>query len=86
MSQPHKNAFGLELLLRVTICWKKKKNQSYNQVSFVISVDTKRTVECAAILIRILCGTFCLYHDKMFSLTFSRYNIFPYSKNKKKKQ
>lgn len=65
---------------------KKKKNQSYNQVSFVISVDTKRTVECAAILIRILCGTFCLYHDKVFSLTFSRYNIFPYSKNKKKKQ
>uniref|UniRef100_A0A452U5K8 Phospholipase D family member 5 n=1 Tax=Ursus maritimus TaxID=29073 RepID=A0A452U5K8_URSMA len=51
---------------------KKKKNQSYNQVSFGISVDTKRTVECAAILIRILCGTFCLYHDKVFSLTFSR--------------
>lgn len=65
---------------------KKTKNQSYYQVSFGISVDAKGTVECAAILIQILCGTFCLYYDKVFSLTFSRYNIFPYSKNKKKKQ
>lgn len=69
MSQPHKNAFGLDLLLRVTFLLKrKKKNQSYNQGSFGISVDTNKAVECGTILIQILCGTFylVLWQDVLF--------------------
>lgn len=86
MSQPHKNAFGLDLLLRVTFCWKeKKKINPITKEALAFQWTLTKPLSVVLSWFRFYVVPFTSYYDKMFSLTFPRYNSFPYSKNKKKK-